>query len=969
MRSSQSKDLKSFFATLVAHTKPRAPSQLGQSTLQPGSKLDTSLNAAGTILQLARDTGEAASQVPYVKAVAGVLSQIIKIRDEIRSNKERCDEIIDLVQLKSTTILQALDSVYLTNGADVFKDLKSDLEAYADFLRAVLRDDLEPFKTQPRWASYVNRGKKASDLQRLERHLDDFKDRFSIKRLVAISVDARNTFTLLSKPLTPLEIIPQALPPSPKFIIGRESVVESIVQVFLSSSEPRASILGPGGMGKSTIATAVLHDSRITFAYPTKYFVSSELAPTTELLKNRIADAFSIPQSERETDLTSWIVDRIRRSAHPVFLYIDNLETVWEVESEQPKVDHFLDVLSGASSKIALLVTMRGTQEPKTSFPWEATVLHGLDASSSVTMYEGLSGKVADAPAHELLSNLSGSPLAIKLFALMVKEGDKPSQLLSSWNDHGAKTLEIGGKHRLSSLEQSIHLSVFSPRIVDADRLVLGLIALMPDGLSTSSPWFDIFQYILPSGASLQTILRSLRRAALLEENGEPSRWQMLPPIRQFCLRLVDSTSPPVISLVELYMKAVSEYWDHSSFTSRAVILPETANIRSLFVYGSRLQPLPPSFGTAILDYIRWTNWQNIDESGILSSFHDLPIPANDLASLHYCLGVLHRRWHRLSAAEVSFTRAQELYRELQDQFGEASTQTAIGDLHMQRDQLDAADASYTLALDLYEEIENPMGRGNLHQSIGDLHMRRDRLDEAAASFTLALELFTDIQYPHGEASSHKSIGCLLMRRGHFGPAEESFTRARVILDNIEDPSGRADIEESIGNLHMRQNRLDAAEASYHQALKFYSDGQDQLGQANILKTIGDIHMNRDQLDAAKGYFTRASELYRSVQDRLGEAMAHKFIGSVHMQSDQLEAAEASFALALALYGDTQDQHGQALTYEFIGNLHMRRDQLDTAETAYSHALELYIKGTGPTRRGERSQIHWRTSLPPRQIE
>ncbi|KAH8797385.1 hypothetical protein DL96DRAFT_995453 [Flagelloscypha sp. PMI_526] len=166
MRLSQSKDLRSFFGTLVVHGSPGARPQLSQSTLWPASKLDTGLSAAGTTLQLAKDAGDAASQIPYVKAVAGVLSQIIKIRDEIQTNKERCGEIIDLVQLKTTTILQSLDTIYRTNGADGLEDLRSDLEAYADFLRAILRDDLEPFKTQSLWTSYVNRGKRFGDLQK-----------------------------------------------------------------------------------------------------------------------------------------------------------------------------------------------------------------------------------------------------------------------------------------------------------------------------------------------------------------------------------------------------------------------------------------------------------------------------------------------------------------------------------------------------------------------------------------------------------------------------------------------------------------------------------------------------------------------------------------------------------------------------------------------------------------------------------
>ncbi|KAH8810133.1 hypothetical protein DL96DRAFT_1821642 [Flagelloscypha sp. PMI_526] len=982
MDPSQSKDLRSFFGTLVAHGHPRAVPRPNQSTLLPASKLDTGLNAAGTFFQLAKDVGDAASNVPYVKAVAGVLSQIIKIRDEIQANKERCDEIIDLVLSKTTIILQSLESVYRTNGADGFEDLKSDLESYSDFLQGVLRDELEPYKTQSKLKSYINRGKKSSDLQKIERQLNHFAELFSVKRQVAVSVDTRNTITLLSKPVPPAEVIPQALPACPEIVIGREAVVDNVVQAVLSSPKPRVALLGPGGIGKTTIGTTVLHDARITSAYPTKYFVSSELASTTELLEISIADALAIPHSSRGVGLLSQIVHSIHRNPNPILLYIDNLETVWEVESEQPKVDRFLEVLSGANSRLAILITMRGIQEPKTSFLWNPIIILGLDTMNSIAMFESLSHQPADASAHELLLKLSGSPLAIKLFALMVKEGDAPSHLLSSWNEHGDTVLEIGGKHRLSSLEQSIHLSVFSPRIDDTGRLVLGLIALMPDGLSTASPWFQGFESILPDEAPLQPTLRALRRMALLDKIGQPSRWQMLPPIRQFCLRLAGSTSPAVIALVELYIKTVIDHADSTAPPSHRIIVPEMSNIRSLLLHGAKLSPVLPSIGHASAYYANWAYWQDIDDSTIIMSFLHLAIPKAEKAHMYVSLGKPHMRWNRLGAAETSFAQALELYREVQDRRGEASTHRSFGELHRRRDQLDdaetsfahalelyreiqsrlgqanthhsigdlqkhrnrldAAEESFTHALELYREAQNRWGEANTHQSIGDLYQRQDRLDDAEVSLSLALELHREVQNRRGEANTHFSVGGLRRRRGRLGAAGVSFAHALEVYGEIRNRQGEASTHISIGDLHQRGNRLDASEASFSLALELYREIQNQLGEANALKSIGNLHQRRDRLDAAEVSFSLALELYREVQNRLGEANTHKSIGNIHERRDRLDAAEASFALASELFGELQDLWSIANCTLSQGRVRLRALDVNGASAAFSGALGLW---------------------------
>ncbi|KAH8814601.1 hypothetical protein DL96DRAFT_418246 [Flagelloscypha sp. PMI_526] len=110
----------------------------------------------------------------------------------------------------------------------------------------------------------------------------------------------------------------------------------------------------------TTIATTVLHGSRVTATYPTKHLVSSELVPTIELLEARCR-GFLHPQNEQRADLVSWIVGCIHSEDHSVLLYI---ETVWEVESAQPKVDSFFEILSAMGSRLAVLVTMRGSQAP-----------------------------------------------------------------------------------------------------------------------------------------------------------------------------------------------------------------------------------------------------------------------------------------------------------------------------------------------------------------------------------------------------------------------------------------------------------------------------------------------------------------------------------------------------------------------------------------------------------------------------
>ncbi|KAH8810130.1 hypothetical protein DL96DRAFT_1821638 [Flagelloscypha sp. PMI_526] len=852
MRPSQPNGLP-LSGTLGTHGHLRTRSELGQNTSDSASNIDAGLDAGGTLVQLAKDAVDATCHVPYVKAVTSILSQVMRIRDEIEANQERCNEIIDLVLLKSTTILQSLDTVYRANGAGAMKELKSDLG--------------------------------------------------SVQRLVAISIDARKILNRLQVPEStpPLGDIPQALPASPEIFIGRDTVVTNLVQTILSSSKPRVAILGPGGIGKTAIGTSIVQDPRITSAYPTKYFVSSELSPTVELLENHIADALSIPQRERGKGLVSRIVDAIHLNPNPIFLFIDNLETVWEVENEQSKVDRFLDVLSGAGSKLAIL---------------------DLDSSNAIAMFEKWTRQPADAAARELLSKFSGSPLAIKLFALMVKNGDKPSQLLSSWKKHGAKTLEIGGKHRLSSLEQSIHLSVFSPRIDDNGRLVLGLIALLPDGLSSSSPWFEGFESALPDNTSL-------------DPNSSCTK-------AQFCFRLNNSASPAVTSLVELYIKTLTDHWNYTSSTSQHVIIPEMANIRGILLLSAHRKLILPSIGKASAKYADWARWQNIDDSVTLTSVLRLPIPSHERAGIYISLGSTHTRWDRLDAAEKAFTRALELYREAQNPLGEANTHKSIGSIHVRRARLSEAETSFSRSLELYRTVRDRLGEAKAHQAIGNIHVRRDRLDAAEASFTRALELFRTVQDRLGKANTYECLGTLHVRRDRLVTAEANFTRALELYSEVQDRLGQANTHRSIGDLHLRQDRLTSAEASFTRALQLYREIQSRLGEANAQRSYSELHLRRDKLDAAEKSLKRASELFVETQSQPGSAYCAFFLGKVYTRRLDLDKAMVAFSRALTIWQELGDSWGIAKGHQAIGELHLHRAHLDNAETSLHLALDIY---------------------------
>ncbi|KAJ7112048.1 P-loop containing nucleoside triphosphate hydrolase protein, partial [Mycena crocata] len=149
------------------------------------------------------------------------------------------------------------------------------------------------------------------------------------------------------------------LPSEPKIFHGRESELFNILQLFNLQTSPRIAILGPAGIGKTSLAQTVLHHQEITSRYAERrFFVPCDKSSNVELVGLLGAHLGLKPGQ----DLTTAVIYHL--STNPACLLIlDNLETVWESEKTREDVEEFLCLLTDVEH-LALVITMRGAKRP-----------------------------------------------------------------------------------------------------------------------------------------------------------------------------------------------------------------------------------------------------------------------------------------------------------------------------------------------------------------------------------------------------------------------------------------------------------------------------------------------------------------------------------------------------------------------------------------------------------------------------
>jgi AAA+ superfamily predicted ATPase len=146
------------------------------------------------------------------------------------------------------------------------------------------------------------------------------------------------------------------LPSEPKIFFGRESETVAIIQSFRQENNPRIAILGAGGMGKTSLARAILHHPEVTARYEqTRIFVACDTVTTSVQLAGLIGAHIGLKPGK---DLTRPVVQHLLCSA-PSLLILDNLETVWEPADSRGDVEKFLALLTDVDH-LALIVSMEG---------------------------------------------------------------------------------------------------------------------------------------------------------------------------------------------------------------------------------------------------------------------------------------------------------------------------------------------------------------------------------------------------------------------------------------------------------------------------------------------------------------------------------------------------------------------------------------------------------------------------------
>ncbi|KZV96961.1 hypothetical protein EXIGLDRAFT_747357 [Exidia glandulosa HHB12029] len=655
------------------------------------------------------------------------------------------------------------------------------------------------------------------------------------------------------------------IPSAAQIFFGRESEAATIVEQLVSDSSAYVAVLGGPGIGKTSLASSVLHAARVAAHFgPRRYFLACDSADRQSGCLDLLCSAFGISTQNRSKSERE--LKRIL-SRGPTLVVLDNFESAWENSGTRSDAEGFLAFLSAIDSA-SLIVTLRGTERPA-GISWTRPFLPPLEplSQSAATQTFLALTDVSDADPHlsELLGYIAHVPLAITLMANL-SQTEPLEALAMRWQDVRTAMLKTHlGDTRLTSLDVSISLSLQSPRIQRAPHAVdlLSLLALLPLGSMDSDIglWSSqLSDWHLALSALLQSALAY--RAA-------DGRVMVLAPIREYVLANhlpSDAMFRPLydhyVGLSSLIQRAGAR---SSSPAAIAAVAPELGNIEAVIRYAfTHAEDVSPAVEASV-------NLARLLLDAGLGSYHLVPVAVEVARQAHLdrLTADLLDQWAKMAGnAMIPFGDAQTLWRE---------------------------------ARVLYEACNNVAGLVSTRLNLSQFLDPQDALRECIRARDIVLECGGSI------AMSELSIARWESTLGHDPEALRAFDRAIAEFRSLGEPEYRALARALLkrGTHDFDYGRVANGISSLEEALPLFVAARDKLGANDARMQLGEMKLLEGNAAAAIEYLSpiRNSGFLRN------DIETHRLLTKAHLALGDERAAEAMMHGAGRLIASSTDIH------------------------------------------------------------
>ncbi|WP_159401214.1 tetratricopeptide repeat protein [Streptomyces sp. NRRL B-24484] len=748
-----------------------------------------------------------------------------------------------------------------------------------------------------------------------------------------------------SAPLAP----PPRVPPE---FTGRDEDLENLLTLLSPSLGPDlestaavgapseqavvvASVLGMGGMGKTTLALAAGHAALKRDLFTGVLFLDLhgyDDTPTdaahaldTALRALDTPSEQIPPDTDQRAALYRAQLAARTRAGERILVLADNA-------SSSAQVKHLLPSGGGPHR---MLVTSRDNLAP--GLGARLVDLDVLSPERAVALMDTVlritrptDGRItADPVGARRVAELCGHlPLALRIATAQLGRHLKPAQLARDLENLAERLDVLEGRDGAvrTVLESSYR------RLAPTHAELFRLLAVNPGpDMSTETA---IALTGIGKPRDVRTRLEVLADASLIRQDPDTGRWRMHDLVRAYATE--QARLNPQHSA-----KALARLFEYYAYTSRAAAVHLDA------AAGGDTKRFPDRVAArAWLDAER-ANLVAAVQSAHATGCREITV---DLASL---LGDYLRSGRYLQDALVVAALAHEVAPFLGDRHREAMAWSNLGVALAELRRFDEALEAHRHALDICRDLGNRDREGLAWSNLGLALVGLGRFDEALEAHRHALDICRDLRDRHGEGKAWGNLGGTLHMLRRFDEALDALQHALDIHQDLGDRHREAGAWNNLSIAFADLRRFDEALDALQHALDIHQDLGDRHHEAGAWGNLGSTLAALRRFDEALDAYQHALDIHQDLDDRHHEAIAWNSLGLALQDLRRFDDALDAHQHALDIHQDLDDRHSEGIAWNNLGTAWRGTGAYEQAVEAGERAVAVFRELNDAYREGQ----------------
>ena len=658
---------------------------------------------------------------------------------------------------------------------------------------------------------------------------------------------------VLSSYSIPLGQVP---PPPPRACFGRDELVEKIV-VLAESLNPMA-LIGPGGIGKTSVALAVLHSDRVKkrFGDSRRFIRCDQFSASRTNFLSRLSNAIGAGVENAE-DLAPL---RPSLSSKEILIVLDNAESILDPQVTEGRDIYDLVKELSQFENVCLCITSRITTIPPDCKCLDVPTL-SINAAQN-TFYHIYDNDEQSSRIDKILKQLDFHPLSVALLATVAHQNKwDNNRLVKEWERHQTGILRTEHNESLAvTIELSLGSLMFQQLGSDA-RGLLGVIAFFPQGINENN-----LDWLFPNISDRNTIFDKFCILSLTyRSNGFVT---MLAPLRDYLCPKDPKASPLLCAAKDLYVTRLSVQVDPDlpEFEDTRWIISEDVNVEHLFDVFTSVDPDSEEIWNGCNGFMGHLYWHKRRKTVLGPKIERLPD---------------HHRWKPMSLFALSgllesvgnqvqekcvLLHALKLWRERGDSdYFVARTLKRMAGANRFLGFREEGRQQAKEASEIFERLGDTPEQAGCLDHLAVFLLDDGQLDAAEDAATRSINLLGKGQV-HPLCESHSTLGDIFCAKGEREKAIHHYNVALGIAETFNWYGQLFWIHYSLAKLFRDEDEFDDAHAQIEQAKKHALNDKYLLGRA--METLAQIWHRQGSHEGALIEASGANEIF----EKLGAA-------------------------------------------------------------------------------------------------